>query len=561
MHRISYYKRNHLIILVLIIFCHGNNDREYFARINEEYLTVDEFTKRLKFFTRLTGIADNLQTRETLLDHMINERLLIQDFKQKGLENSPEFRRKVESIRTQFYLDAFRKKAFFDTITVSDQEIHRKFAYYNQKVSARHLYARTEDEANELYQKLQQGATFEELARITFQEPTLASNGGYLGYFGKDEMDPEFEKVAFSLKVGEISPPVRTQYGYSIIKVEDRFIKPFTSESEFVAVKPKIEKIVRGEKSIAAAQDYGNKLARDLELQFNDQMVQFIFSQIQTENDSTDFQFRSEKLLTSDLLNQIKDETLVSFNKGEWSVAKFLDRSRMTSKRQQIRVNNTDYLKQFIAGLIVREQLVEQALEMGINNDSQVQYEIDHATEGYIVAQMTKMITDTATVPFEAAKEIYEKDSESYVFPAEANVGEILVANRKLADEILNKIEKGESFVKLAQKFSQREWARHRGGELGFAPRSKYGALSDTIFSLQPGQIIGPIEIEEFFSIIQMIDIKPEHQKRFEEARPQIETEQLWKWRKIRLHNYIAQLKDQASIEINRDKLRWFFVK
>jgi hypothetical protein len=58
-----------------------------------------------------------------------------------------------------------------------------------------------------------------------------------------------------------------------------------------------------------------------------------------------------------------------------------------------------------------------------------------------------------------------------------------------------------------------------------------------------------------------MIDIKPEHQKRFEEARPQIETEQLWKWRKIRLHNYIAQLKDQASIEINRDKLRWFFVK
>lgn len=554
-----------IFIFVLIVFpnlfCGDSSKNEFLARVNDDYISVDEFTRKLKYFTRLTGIKDNLQTRETLLDQIINERLLIQDFRQRGFTNSPEYNRKLESIQTQFYLDAFRRQAFYDTISVSEKEMLQKFKYYNQKVSARHLYARTESEANDLYQKLQQGATFDELAKITFQDQTLASNGGYLGYFGKGEMDPEFERIAFSQKIGDISRPVKTQYGYSIIKVEDRFVKPFTSQSEFVAAIPKLEKIIKKEKSIASAQDYGNRLARNLDLKFNEQIIQFLIDKLHPNQDSPEFQYEPELLPNDELLDEIKNENLVSYKNGEWTVEKYFDRVRFTSKRQRNRVKNSDQLKQFIKGLIVREELVAQAIENGVDDIPEVQYEIDHAIEGYIVNQMRSMILDTATVPIKAAREIFNKDSASYVFPPEANVREILVSDEGTANEILSKLADGESFENLARIYSERQWARDRGGELGMAPRSKYGALADTIFSLQPGDVIGPIEIEGYYSIIQMIEKRPGRQKSFEQARSQIETEQLWMWRKIRLHNYIDDLRNESNIEIDEDNLRWLVVK
>jgi len=549
------------LVGLVILGCGTRPGQDYLARVNQDFISVAEFSSRLSYFMRLTGIRDNLQTRETLLDNMINERLLIQDFSKRGLDRLPEFQRKLESIRTQFYLNAFRKRAFYDTIAVSDREIRQKFAYYNQKVSARHLYARTEPEANELYRQLQQGANFEELARISFRDPTLASNGGYLGYFGKDEMDPEFERVAFSLKIGEISQPVKTRYGFSIIKVEDRIVKPLVSESEFLAARPKIEKLVRKEKSMAKAQDYGNQLAAGLDLKFNDQLVQFIFLQLQEGADRPEIQFRPENLLAPDLLAQLKNKTIVSFKKGKWTVADFLDRALLTSKRQQARIRDAADLKQFITGLVVREQLVKQALELGVDRDPEVRRQLDHAIEGYVVGQMRKMIIDTATVPLAAAKEEFQRDSTAYVFPAEANVREILIADKKLADQIMERLHRGESFDQLARQYSERQWARARGGELGFAPRTRYGALADTIFSLQAGEILGPIEIEGYYSIVQMIAKKPARQKSFEQARSRIELEQLWKWRKIRLHNYISQLRDQAQIEVNTKKLRWTVFK
>ena len=60
------------------------------------------------------------------------------------------------------------------------------------------------------------------LAKTSFNDPMLRDNGGSLGYFTVDEIDPAFEEAAFAPKIGELSQPVRTNDGYSIIRVDDR---------------------------------------------------------------------------------------------------------------------------------------------------------------------------------------------------------------------------------------------------------------------------------------------------------------------------------------------------
>ncbi|NOZ61172.1 MAG: hypothetical protein GXO74_05785 [Calditrichaeota bacterium] len=553
----KFFLISEILLITAFVFCSKNKKSVPLAQVNNDVISVADFGRRLNFFSRITGIKDNLQTREDLLNQMINEQLLIQDFHRRGWDSDADFRRIAESIRAQYYLDTYRKKMFFDTVSVSEKELAKQFRLSKQKVAARHLYARTREQAEELYARLQNGEDFSELAHATFQDATLAENGGYLGYFGKGEMDPAFEKAAFSLKVGEISRPVKTRYGYSIIKLEDRIFIPIASESDFIAAKPKLEKEIRLEKNIQYAQKLGKKLAENLRPEFNQKLVQFIFSRMKEFNKRTSRNLDSEERSLSVALADVAEETLVNFKGGKWTVADFLEQAKHTSPRQQRRIETSDDLKQFVVGLRVRQELLKAAEKSGVKEDKKLQKEIAHAIDGAIVGRMLRVISDTVTVPTEALKEAYEKNADGYFFQEQANVREILVGEEGAARRLLQKVRNGESFAGLSKKYSLRKWAAERGGELGFSPRSRFGSLADSIFQLNPGEIAGPFPVEGFYAIVQMIKKKPARPKTFEEAKEQIATELLWKWRRIRLHNFVEQLHQQANIRIDKEKLRW----
>ena len=109
-----------------------------------------------------------------------------------------------------------------------------------QEVRARHILVETEDEAKAVEEELKKGADFAELAKKKSKDPG-ASDGGDLGFFTKDQMVPEFSAVAFALEPGKISDPVKSQFGWHVIKVEEkRNRKP----PDFEQVKAQIETYV-----------------------------------------------------------------------------------------------------------------------------------------------------------------------------------------------------------------------------------------------------------------------------------------------------------------------------
>src|SRR4029079_18916415 len=105
-----------------------------------------------------------------------------------------------------------------------------------QEVHARHILVETEDQAKKIEAELKKGADFAELAKKESKDPA-ASDGGDLGFFTKDQMVPEFSTAAFALEPGKISDPVKTQFGWHIIKVEEKRNK---QPPEFDKVKPQI---------------------------------------------------------------------------------------------------------------------------------------------------------------------------------------------------------------------------------------------------------------------------------------------------------------------------------
>jgi peptidyl-prolyl cis-trans isomerase C len=89
-----------------------------------------------------------------------------------------------------------------------------------RKVHARHILVKTEDEAKVIQFDLNQGRSFEDIAKEKSQCPS-GKKGGDLGWFGRGQMVKEFEDAAFALKPGEVSQPVKTQFGWHLIKLEE----------------------------------------------------------------------------------------------------------------------------------------------------------------------------------------------------------------------------------------------------------------------------------------------------------------------------------------------------
>jgi peptidyl-prolyl cis-trans isomerase C len=180
------------------------------------------------------------QKRDALVAYLIDISLLAQAAEQKKMSQQPGFERKLELARKRVLMEAIMEQAVKDASSEAEmkklyEESVKKMTPQDE-VRARHILVETEDKAKELVAQLKKGADFAKLAKENSKDPGSA-DGGDLGYFTKDQMVPEFAEAAFKLDKGKISDPVKSQFGFHIIKVEDKRKQPAPA---FDQVKPQI---------------------------------------------------------------------------------------------------------------------------------------------------------------------------------------------------------------------------------------------------------------------------------------------------------------------------------
>ena len=162
-----------------------------------------------------------------------------QDFKQAlAAQNMTE-----KSFKRSIKLNLLQEAALADGVKVSEADMKAYFEEMKKEVKASHILVKDEKTAKEVKAKLDKGENFATLAKKYSTDSSSQANGGELGWFGPDKMVPEFTKAAYALKKGEISEPVKSTYGYHIIKLEDeRAAKVSGSyEDNKAAIKKKLQ--------------------------------------------------------------------------------------------------------------------------------------------------------------------------------------------------------------------------------------------------------------------------------------------------------------------------------
>ena len=182
-------------------------------------------------------------------DQVVNNKLVSEKAKAANLEADPEVQKMLDLAKEQIVRSVYVEREV--KAKINDEELKKAYDELKADVAkieetkARHILVDTEEKAKEVITKLNGGAKFEDMVQEYSSGPSK-ENGGEVGYFAKTEMVPEFSEAAFALPVGQYTKdPVKTQFGYHVIKTEDRRSRP---EPAFEDVKPQLETVVRQRK-------------------------------------------------------------------------------------------------------------------------------------------------------------------------------------------------------------------------------------------------------------------------------------------------------------------------
>ncbi len=201
-------------------------DEKVIATVNGKALTETDMKQAEQEIGQELGSLPEPTKRRVLIEFLIENQLFAEAAAGEKLGEGAGF----ES-RMQYWKRRALREAYFDNSIKSavGEDTARK--YYEEQVKqlkpeeevqARHILVDTKEKAEEIIGKIKAGGDFAALAKENSKDPGSKEDGGMLGFFGRNQMVPEFEKAAFELKKGEISAPVQSQFGWHVIKVEDR---------------------------------------------------------------------------------------------------------------------------------------------------------------------------------------------------------------------------------------------------------------------------------------------------------------------------------------------------
>ncbi|OLD65012.1 MAG: hypothetical protein AUI33_11745 [Ignavibacteria bacterium 13_1_40CM_2_61_4] len=459
--------------------------------------------------------------RKKVLDNMINETLIFEDVHRSGMDADSAAITRMTQVRNEALVMGYARHISLDTMTIGEAELREEFRRFKTRVKARYLYGKSETDAWRLKDEVERGATFDSLAREVFEDPGLANNGGDLGLFGWGEMEPGLEEAAFSLRIGQVSDPIKLKIGYGIVRVDDRIERPITSEYDYSQAKEKLTQSVRRRRVLDLLTGATSAIGSELSPAFNDRAVDALLSRWQSVLEDGPSAIEAAR----DTTDKFRSTPFVNFSRGSWTVGDFLGRLAQTTARERKKVKTAGDLKTVATGLATREVLLERARAAGLEGDSDVVSQVKRVGDEYFLRRWASSVQDTVGRAGWDERELmkyFEEHRADHVLPPEVNVGEILVRTKEEARVIRKQIDNGADFSGLARRKSIRLWAAKRGGELGFGTKTTFGALGDTFLNSGTGALIGPQFVDPYYGVFKILAKRDGRPRTFEESRDEI---------------------------------------
>ena len=271
-----------IVVLSLLLFLAGcslksatpQSKGQVLARFDGTQITDQDFFKKIQTLPQaLQKVA--MGRKNELIEDMAAEHFLMKEAGRQGLDKESDVQDLIRAAQKKIVIAKLIDKEVDKKIIIKPEEVSQYYEFHKEEfmtpllMRASHILVKTEEEAREVRSAIDQGAGFEETARRKSIDAS-AVRGGDLGVFQKGQFIPEFEEEVLQMKKGEIRGPVKTQFGYHVIRLNDR-MEPRLRD--FPSVKNIAQERLINERRARLFKDYVEKLKGNIKIETDDKAL------------------------------------------------------------------------------------------------------------------------------------------------------------------------------------------------------------------------------------------------------------------------------------------------
>ena len=372
------------ICLITFFSCERINS-PVLATVDEFEILLNDFKQPYQEFLFKTHQTDNLSNRYALLNSLIDEKLILNYSNNKRISENPQIILKKERAYKQLLLNTYYNSKIIQRIKVTDNELRRLFTYYKTRLHVRHLYAIDLETIRKIDEQLKSGVQWEILAETYFDDPILKENGGDIGWYKMGELDPSFEIAAFGLMDGEISDPVKTSNGFSIIQVLEKEKDILLTEKEYQLNIDWLKQMAVTYKKLPELRNFTDKVAQNLEIRFDNEGLVEILDELNNNQEKNVSHNQTPAAFTG-------SSNVITVEQCLMDLAKL-------SERQFKRIRSIKTLKSVLSGLLVRNKMINDAENLGLHRTDMFQENLKQEYTSLILKEvMNDIIIDSGSV-------------------------------------------------------------------------------------------------------------------------------------------------------------------
>lgn len=546
-------------VVVSFLSC-AKKEEKVVALIGGEKLTAEEFDQKLKKRVKQMPATreEELNLRKNVLEGFIQEKFLAEAALEMKRDTMESFVKVVKDQEERLLLQELYTIEVIDKSVPTDRELQEFYKKQGEEIHARHILVKNEEKADEIYRRLKEGADFEQVAKQESQDMATKDKGGDLGFFQWGKMVGPFQETAFKLKPQEISRPVKSGFGWHIIKVEER---REVEQAEYEKIKDRLTTTLQSYKQQELSYTFIEDMKRKSGFEPNPSALRVLMDKGEQKEDTLATKRpQGAEFDPAKFSPEEKELTLASFKGGEIKIAEFLENYETLPPFRRPGLDEQligDLVYQMSLKPILKNEARDKKLDraQGYLNSLKDFKEMTLA-DGYKYEILLKDVSATE----DETKDYYEKNKDLYLEPAQVKLREVMLKSEEEAKEVLQELKKNEDWNTQAKK-TLRSHVKHRGGELGFVNEKIYPHVFDYAWNhMKVGEIGGPVHIKDSrygagYSVIELLDKKYSYQKPSKEVRADVERRVIGEKKLQILKEWTDQMKEKKGVKIFEDVL------
>lgn len=530
-----------LILSVTLALSACSSRNKTIAKVGESKITLGEFQDAYKPPMIPGDSAAVLAGKQDLLNRMVEQKLMVNEAVARGMDKDPKLAQDLEELKKNILLQELYKDEILKRAQPSDSDVKKFYERLGKEAKASHILVKTEEEAKEIAKALKGGGDFAQLAGGKSVDRGSAQRGGDLGWFGWGKMVEEFQAAAFSMKPGQTSKPIKTAFGFHIIRLDSLREVPL---QPFEEMKDRIKQQLSSTRPRELANKYITKLRDGANIKIKDDIIQALAAK-QTPG-------QPMPTLPQASPEELK-KTIITYNGGSWTVQTLYDNVNRYM-RGALDLNQADRLKEQLEGLIVSDLLLARAKSKGIEQNPKVKAQLSRTRDNMLAESYYRDdVSGKVMLGPDQAKKYYQDNKKEFYQPAKALVHIIAVPEKAQAQEIYGLLSKGADFSQLARERSV-DPSKASGGALRWVENNdaELPELSRMALGMALNQPSRPFAYRNNFAIIKVTEKTPAKQRTLEESQREIEFKLRQAQEEAILGDLLASLKTKYPVKIDQ---------